>query len=390
MSPRVLILHNRYRQPGGEDVVVGSQAQLLLERGHDVRLIEKDNREIDRYGFIKKVLLFYEMSGNPKSAAEVAKAADEFKPDVALIHNFVPLLSPSIYAPLKRRGVKIVQYLHNYRLVCPAGTLFRDGKPCSLCIDDGLRNAVKYRCWNGSKLATLGLTRMLDRHRRARTWHTQPDLFVALNTYQRNLLVKAGAIPAERTIVQPNFMFAATTPENPPQPGEGFVYAGRLTPEKGVATLLKAHALLNGIPLVIFGDGPQREQLHGGAPVQFPGHRPKAEVDARIRNSRAVIVPSEWQEVFGLSIIEAMALGRAVIASRVAGPREIVEDGITGLLFDPGNAEQLAACLRRLQDDPQLAVKLGQAGRERFEKLYSEDAGYRNLQEVFGRVALGS
>jgi glycosyltransferase involved in cell wall biosynthesis len=390
-NPRVLLLHNRYRQPGGEDVVVAAQAQLLRERGHDVRVLEKDNRAIDRYGLLKKALLFYEMSGNPKSAAEVAKIADEFKPDVALIHNFLPLLSPSIYAPLKRRGVKIVQYLHNYRLVCPAGTLYRDGKACTLCIDEGLSHAVKYRCWNNSKLASLGLTRMLDRHRRARTWHKQPDLFVALNSYQRDVLIKAGVIPEERTIVQPNFM---ADPAGQPvdsqagslRDGTGFVYAGRLTPEKGAATLLKAHALLDKVPLVVFGDGPQRKQLMNGAAVEFPGYRPKAEVDARIRSARAVIAPSEWQEVFGLSIIEAMGLSRAVIASRVAGPREIVEDGVTGLLFDAGNAEQLAACMRRLQDDPQLAVKLGQAGRARFEKLYSEEAGYCNLQEVFRRV----
>ena len=384
----VLILHNRYRQPGGEDVVVRQQAALLRARGHAVRVHEKDNREIDGYGLARKAGLFFKTAGNPDAAQEVERLIQEFKPRAALVHNTLPLLSPAIYRPLKDAGVKVIQYLHNYRLVCAAGTLFRDGQPCSLCVDDGLKHAVHYRCWNNSKPASLAFTRMLERHRRARTWFKDVDLFVALNTHQRDVLVLAGAIPADKVAVQPNFS------TEPPAPagalGEGFVFLGRLAPEKGVETLLQAHALEPRTPLKIIGGGPllpavraaQREGLAACGPLEH---------DAALRElaaARALIFPSLWQETFGLSLIEAMALGRPVIASRVAGPREIVQDGVTGLLFDPGDAAGLAACIRRLRDDAALAARLGQAGRERYEKEYSPDAGYRHMSGNFARLGV--
>jgi glycosyltransferase involved in cell wall biosynthesis len=386
--PRVLILHNRYRQPGGEDAVVAAQAELLRQHGHAVRVLEKDNREIDRYGLVKKAVLFLEMAGSARSAREVDDIAKVFEPAVALVHNTLPLLSPSIYAPLKRRGVKVIQWLHNFRLVCAAGTLYRAGRSCTLCVDDGLKHAVNHRCWNESTFASLGVTRMLERHRRAKTWHTQVDLFVALNSYQREMLLKANVVPESKIIVQPNFLLQAPAPAAASPVGEGFVYAGRLTPEKGIATLLKAHAqLATPAPrLTILGDGPLRGTLVGNEHVEFLGHRPKEEVLERLRTARAVVVPSEWHEGFPLSIIEAMAMGRPVIASRMAGPLEIVQDGITGLLFEAGNAEELAKCLRRLHSDKQLAENLGRAGQERFKTEYTADAGYRRLLENFARV----
>ncbi len=384
-APRVLLLHNRYRQPGGEDAIVQAQAQLLRDRGHAVRVFEKDNREIDGYGLARKGMLFLEMSGNSRSAKEVDEIAQSFKPDVALIHNTLPLLSPSVYAPLKRRNVKVIQYLHNFRLVCPAGTLFRDGKACTLCVDDGLKHAVTYRCWSNSTFATLGVTRMLDRHRRARTWHTQVDLFVASNKYQRDIFVKANVLSESRIVVQPNFLL------QPPDLGEvnagsGFVFVGRLTPEKGIETLLKAVASLSGVRLTVIGDGPLRDKLAASDRVEFLGQRPKEEVLARVQAARAVVVPSEWHEGFPLTVIEAMMMGRPVIASRMAGPLEIVQEGQTGLLFDAGNVEQLAGCLRRLEDDPKLAEEYGRAGRGRFDQECSPDAGYRRMVENFERV----
>ena len=208
-STRVLILHTRYRQPGGEDVVVAAQAKLLRDSGHQVHLLEKHNSEIDNYGLFGKIGLFFQMADNSSAAAEVVRIIREFKPHVAHIHNTLPLLSPSVYSPLNAAGVKVIQYLHNYRLACAAGTLYRDGQPCTLCVDGSLKHAVQYRCWNDSRMASLGFTRMLERHRRKRTWHTRVDLFVALNTYMRDLLVQKHLVPEGKIVVQPNFSYVA-------------------------------------------------------------------------------------------------------------------------------------------------------------------------------------
>ena len=406
---RVLILHNRYRQPGGEDVVAQSQAELLRSKGHEVRLFEKDNKVIDSYGLFRKALLFFETADNARSAAEVEKIVAEFKPDVAHIHNTLPLLSPSIYKPLKRAGVKVIQYLHNYRLVCPAGTLFRDGKHCQLCVDGTLAPAVEYRCWSQSKMATLAVTRMLERHRRAKTWHRDVDLFVALNGYMRDVFVDKGVVPAEKIVVQGNLSAAVSV--HAIVPGEGFIFVGRLVPEKGLRDFMFAALRLScegPTAIAIAGEGPlsEEEALFGprgdyladenGHEVTMPfngtvdwlGQIGQRAVIDRIAASRALVFPSVWQEPFGLSIIEAMALSKPVIASRVAGPKDIVQEGVTGLLFEPGNVDELAACMKRLQENPDLAVQLGQAGRAWYEQEYSPEAGYRRMEENWQRLGL--
>jgi glycosyltransferase involved in cell wall biosynthesis len=382
---RVLIIHNRYRQPGGEDVVASAQARLLREKGHEVRLFEKDNREIDSYGLLRKAALFFQMADNPFAASEVQKIVRDFKPHVAHVHNTLPLLSPSIYAPLAQGGVKVIQFLHNYRLICAAGTLYRDGSPCALCVDGGPKYAVKYNCWAGSKFASLGFTRMLRRHRRLRTWHTKVDLFVALNSFMRDLLVKHDIVPAGKIVVQPNFLEVERPQAAPGGVGEGFVFAARLVAEKGVATLLGAHELFREPRLEIIGDGPLLPPTPG---PPFAGRLPREEVLKRLEAARALIFPSEWPEGCPSTILEAMALGKAVIASRVPGAAELVEDGVTGLLFEPGDAAALAAQMKKLHEDSALAARLGGAGREKYLREYTPEAGYRRLEGIYSRLNL--
>lgn len=387
---RILIIHNRYRLPGGEDVVADAQVKLLRKHGHEVKYFEKDNREIDGYGLFRKAALFFKTSDNRASADEVARIALEFKPHVAHVHNTLPLLSPSIYAPLKSAGVKVIQYLHNYRLVCAAGTLHRDGASCSLCVDDGLKHAVQHKCWTGSTAATLAVTRMLERHRRLRTWENQVDLFVALNSFLRDVVVKKKIVPAANIVVQPNFIGvplpAAETLANA---GNGFLFAGRFVAEKGIATLLKSHALAPEIELTVLGDGPLKDTFGPHAPtLTFAGQRPRAELLQRLAAARALVFPSDWHEGCPAIVIEAMALGRPVIASRVAGATELIDDGVNGLLFDTGDPAALAQCMRRLQNNPDEARRLGAAGRARYLNEYSIEAGYRRTIENYRRLEI--
>ncbi|MGD0093753.1 MAG: glycosyltransferase, partial [Planctomycetota bacterium] len=282
---RVLIIHNRYRQPGGEDVVAAAQARLLREKGHEVLLLEKDNREIDGYGLLRKAALFFHTADNPFAAAEVRKAVRDFKPQAAHIHNTLPLFSPSIYAPLAKAGVKVIQFLHNYRLLCAAGTLYRQGAPCVLCADGDPSPAVAHRCWADSEFASLAFTRMLRRHRRLRTWHEKVDLFVALNSYMRGLTVQHGLVPADKIVVQPNFLYVEAPPAAPDAVGAGFLFAARLVPEKGVATLLRAHELCREARLEIIGDGPL---LPPSPAPPFAGRLPREEVLRRLGAARAL------------------------------------------------------------------------------------------------------
>ena len=391
--PRVLLIHNRYRLPGGEDVVADAQAALLEECGHTVCRFEKNNADINTYSIFGKAALYFKTAGNASSARAVRRIVTEFKPQVAHVHNTLPLISPSIYKPLHKAGVKVIQWLHNYRLVCPAGTLYRSGAPCALCLQDGLHNAVKYKCWSDSTLATMALVRMLKKHRRADTWRKYVDLFVALNTFQKQVLVESGGVPEDKIIVQPNFSNAPPLETPAPVGGSGeFLFIGRLTPEKGVLALLRAMASLRDVPIAIAGDGPLSSVVQRACSA--PGHVWLGQVTrdvlrARLESARALIFTSEWPEGCPSVILEALACGKPVIASSVPGARELLQEGKTALFFPPGNIEALADCVRQLIANPQLEVNMAAAALQHFKASFSREAGYRNLSANYARLGLG-
>jgi glycosyltransferase involved in cell wall biosynthesis len=383
---RTLIVHNRYRQPGGEDTVAAAQAELLRGNGHEVRTYERSNTDIDAFSFFQKARLFFETTHNPRTVADMWHLVHEFQPQVAYVHNTLPLISPSVYGPLHAAGVKVVQWLHNYRLVCPAGTLYRAGAPCNLC-EKSLSYAVRYKCWTGSALATRAVVRMLKRHRRAGTWHEKIDLFVALNEFQREILVRSGGLPADKIVVQPNFSDLPETDATAPLPSfdDEYLFIGRLTEEKGIRTLLKALRQLREVPIAIVGDGPLSDVV--AQTCALTGHRylgrlAREDVAARLRGARGLLFTSEWPEGCPSVILEAMAAGKPVIASSVAGARELVQEGRTGLFFQPGNADALAECVRQLAHAPDLAENMGRAAFARFTERHSRAAGYAALLEL--------
>ncbi len=391
-APRVLIVHNRYRQPGGEDVVADAQARLLTERGHLVRTFEKHNSEIDSYSIFGKAALFFKTAKNGASAREIARVAAEFKPDVAHVHNTLPLISPSIYKPLNKAGVKVIQWLHNYRLVCPAGTLYRSGAPCSLCVDEGLQNAVRYQCWTGSKFATKALVRMLKKHRSAGTWRERVDLFVALNSFQKEILVDAGGVPESKVIVQPNFSDAPAL-DVPARVGERdeFLFVGRLAPEKGVLTLLRAMASLHDVPIALAGDGPLSPMVARACSTRghvWLGQLSREALRARMESARALIFASEWPEGCPSVILEALSCGKPVISSSVPGAAALLHEGKTALFFPPGNVEALADCVRQLIANPMLEALMRARALERFKHFHSRDAGYANMLSNYARLGL--
>lgn len=389
---RILIVHNHYRQPGGEDVVADAQARLLTGRGHDVRIYERHNTEINSYSILRKAALYFSTAGSGASARAVARLVREFHPRVAHVHNTLPLISPSIYKPLNRAGVKVIQWLHNYRLVCPAGTLYRDGAPCTLCTEGDFQHAIKYRCWSESAFATKALVRMLRTHRRARTWLDCVDLFVALNAFQKQILVANAGLPDSKVIVQPNFSDAPVLESVPPPAEDGeFLFAGRLTAEKGVPTLLRALESLRGVPIAIAGDGPLSDAVERACAStghEYLGQLDRSALRRRMESARALLFTSEWPEGCPSVILEAFSCGKPVIASSVPGATELVQEGRTGLFFPPGNPEALADCVRQLLAEPALEAKMSAAALARFSQRHSRDAGYRNILALYARLGI--
>ena len=279
--------------------------------------------------------------------------------------------------------------LHNYRLICPGALLVRGGKVCERCVGASPWHGVLRRCYRGSALQTALVARMISRNRRAGTWNHLVDAYIALTDFCRQVFIRGG-LPAEKLHVKPNFLSENPLPAE--SPGAGAVFVGRLSAEKGLRTLLAAWMEFPNVPLTIVGDGPDRPALQDLAAalpkVSFPGYAGGPEVMARIKQASFLILPSECYENFGRCIVEAYACGRSVVASRLGSMAELVTDGQTGLLFEPGNARDLAAKVKALLADPAECQRLGRAARAEFEAKYTADRNYEMLLAIY-RAAIG-
>ena len=324
-----------------------------------------------------------------EAARRVADAIRADRPDVVHVHNTFAAASPSVYRAAARLGVPVVQTLHNYRLVCPAATLFRDGHPCTDCVQAWLpAPAVIHACVRGSRSQSLVAAATIGIHRRIGTFADRIDRYVALTTFQRRFLVEAG-LPDTRVHVIPNFL--------EPDPGagqgsrSGVLFVGRLSIEKGIDCLLAAASrpAISGL-LDVAGDGPLASQVaeRGTAGlVRYLGPLAGDEVARRMRSALALLVPSIWYEGFPMVVLEAYAAGTPVIAARIGSLEELIEDGETGLLVTPGDPVDLARAIRWAVDHPGEMAGMGAAARRRYENRYRGPDHLAALLDVYASTS---
>jgi glycosyltransferase involved in cell wall biosynthesis len=397
---KIISVHNRYVQPGGEDQVFESEARLLREYGHEVTQIEEQTTYPD--GIVKKLGVAMDCIWSRRWYREFRQRLRESRPDVVHIHNFFPLISPSVYYACRREGVPVVQTLHNYRLLCSNAEFYRDGKVCEECLHHGLLRGVRYGCYQGSKLGTAALTSMVGVHRRLNTWSTMVDCYVALTEFARQKMIDGG-LPAERIRVKPNFVL--------PDPGSKWtsagrtagqvdggyaLFVGRLVQAKGVLSLVKAwEHVPREIPLRIAGDGPCRGEIetalkNGNTPsVTYVGRLSRPDTLAAMKGARFLVFPSEWYEGFPVTIAEAFACGIPVICSRLGSMQEIVVDGKNGLHFEAGNVQDIADKLQWAWQHPQEMDAMGRNARLEFEKKYTAARNIEMLESVYN-FAMGT
>jgi glycosyltransferase involved in cell wall biosynthesis len=385
---RVLQVHTRYRQAGGEDRAVEAERQLLEGAGIDVHQLLFDNAELrESRSPLADLRLAGQAVWSRGAARRVAAAIRYLRPDVVHVHNTFAAASPSIFRAIARLGVPIVQTLHNYRLVCPAATLFRDGHPCTDCLHVPLPvPAMVHACVRGSRSQSLVAVATIGLHRGIGTFSRTIDAFIALTEFQRRLLA-GGGLPEARLHVVPNFL--------EPDPGagtgerSGVLYVGRLSAEKGIEPLLLAAAAAPG-RLEIAGDGPLagavREAAAAGH-VRYLGALPADAVADRMRQAAAVVVPSLCYEGFPMVVLEAYAAGTPVIASRIGSLEEVVDDGITGRLVAPGDGAALGAAMVQATDAVAETVSLGVNARGRYEARYRGEAHLAGLLAAYGAAS---
>jgi glycosyltransferase involved in cell wall biosynthesis len=384
---RVLVVHNTYQQPGGEDVAVAQESRLLESRGHQVISYVRSNDEMKKLSATQRLLFVKDLVYSSDSKREVQVLLRKMKPDVVHVHNTFMMISPSVFKACQEAGVPVLQTLHNYRLLCPAWTLSRNGKVCEDCVEGGLWHGVWHGCYRESHAMTAAVAAMLKFHRMSGTWNDSVDGYVALSEFARRKFIEGG-LPPNKIHVKPNFV--QSDPGVKQSPGSYALFVGRLSPEKGVQTLLSAWAQMrNSYPLVVIGDGPLRKSLDAQVAAQdissvtFRGWLPRAQTLEAMKRSAFLVAPSIWYEGFPMTIAEAFACGTPVLCSKLGGMQEIVDDGRTGLHFAPGNAEDLAAKLTALLSQPEKIAAMGIAARREYESRYTAKTNYSLLMRIY-------
>jgi glycosyltransferase involved in cell wall biosynthesis len=387
---KILLVHNQYQRPGGEDVVVNQERRLLENRGHQVIMYERSNWEIDGYSPVKQLTLMPKTIWSTDSRRDFMRVLRREKPDLVHIHNTFVVISPSIFSACSEAGIPVVHTLHNYRLLCPAATFFRDGRICEECVNQSLLRSIQHACYRGSRPATATVALMIGVHRTLQTWDKDVSCLIALTEFARQKFVDHGFVP-HKLFVKPNFV------DPDPKPGTGsrdyVLFAGRLTPEKRINTVLLAFKLLaDRIPLMVVGGGPEQVQLekeaqdYGLSNVTFRGQLSREDTVDAMHHARFQIFSSEWYETFGLVIAESFACGNPVICSRLGAMKEIVDDGRTGLHFTPGDPGDLADKVTSLWNNRSLARELGEQARLEYEAKYTADKNYPMLMNIYERA----
>jgi glycosyltransferase involved in cell wall biosynthesis len=382
----MLLVHNHYRQPGGEDTVFEAEKALLERHGHEVVTFVEDNARLEGVNPLKVAV---NATWSREAQRNIHKLIEQARPDVVHFHNTFLRISPAAYYVVKDLGLPVVQTLHNYRLICPGALLMRDGKVCEDCLRKIVPwPGVVHGCWRNSRSGTMVVAAMLTFHNVRRTWENQVDVYIALTEFARKKFVQGG-LPEEKIVVKPNFVH--------PDPGDGehkgnfALFVGRLSAEKGIRTMLSAWRLLKSVPLKIVGDGPlmsevkaqiEREQLA----IEVLGRRPREEVFSLMRQASFLVFPSEWYEGFPMTIAEAFACGLPVIASRLGAMAEIVEDGRTGLLFEPENPEDLADKVAWAWTHPKEMAEMGREARREYEAKYTAEQNYEMLMTIYEKA----
>lgn len=382
---RILLIHNAYQYSGGEDVVVRQEANILRNKGVELKEYRRSNREIK--GIMGSFRASFQAVWARDTMRDITALIQDFKPEIMHFHNTWLLISPAPYWTARKYGIPVVQTLHNYRLLCPNAQLIKKGEPCEMCKEKIFPYpGILFGCYRSSYLQSLLLGGTVSFHHLLGTWAKKVDLYIALTEFARNKFIEGG-IPAEKIVLKPNFVYPDPVPKGIARNYALFV--GRLSTAKGLLTLIDAWKNLPDIPLKIVGDGPLVDDIRssiekeGLKRIKVLGQRSQEDVFSLMKRARFLVFPSEWYECFPVTICEAFACGVPVIASRLGAMAEIIEDGRTGLHFESGNPEDLAAKVEWAWIHKKKMEEMGRKARMEYQRKYTAEINYKMLMDIY-------
>jgi len=388
---RVLLVHGRYRSvaPSGENHVVDQEAAALSGAGHQVELFQRHSDDIAGWSLARKAAVPARSLWNGEVRRELARLLERSRPDVVHVHNTFPLISPSVLYACRDSGVPVVATLHNYKLVCASGDFFREGAPCHDCAGGYGAAALAHGCYRGSRVATTPVVAGLALHRSA--WQELVSAFIFISASQRDLL-RDLHLPEDRSFVKHNFVRTVAAAERT-RPEHLVVHLGRLDAAKGAPFLMQAWDAFRArhpespLRLAVAGGGPLEGEVRAWGnrhpSVDVVGLLAPEEAERLLRRALVAVVPSQWEETFGLVAIEAMAAGVAPVAPERGSFPELVTDGVDGALFAPGDPGALARVLHDADEHPERYVELGRRGRATYEERFRAGTNLEQLLDIY-------
>lgn len=381
----VVVCHNYYRERGGEDQVFEDEVALLESNGHQVTQYVRHNSDFSGFGTLKAAA---GTAWNRGVAAELTDVVRQTNADIVHFHNWLPQISPAGFYAAHRGGAAVVQTLHNYRWACPKGTFFRNGEVCEDCLGKSVPwPSVVHSCYRDSPVGSAVVATALAVHNTMNTPERAIDAFIAPSQFLADKLTSAG-LPGDRIHIKPLLV----SPDPGPGTGSGdfAMYLGRLSPEKKIDTLLAAWTHLSGsVPLKISGSGSMARAVEAAArdnpAIDYLGFAPTYEVIRLLGEARLLVFPSGTYEAQPKSILESFARGTPAVVSRMGSMEGLVEDGVTGWHFEPGDPIDLAETVERAYTDDRLG-SMRQATREDYLEKYSPEGNYEQLVDIYHRA----
>lgn len=378
---KVLMVHNYYQIPGGEDTVVANEKKLLEEHGHRVVLYTRHNNELKGMSKLQKLALPFTTIFNPRTYRDVKRIIAEENIEIVHVHNTLNLISPAVYYAAVRMRVPVVQTIHNFRFLCPGATFYRDGHICEDCVNNGLKCAVKHKCYRGSRSQTLicVLSTWIHRH----TGILRKINYICLTEFNKDRILQIKQIDPENVFIKPNFTFRKqVTNEYAGSLKDFYLYIGRIEEIKGIRVLIEAFRKISEKKIVLAGQGPMKQEYEGkDRNIIFLGQVMHDDLLSILSNAKAVILPSQTYEGFPMVIPEAFSLSIPMIVSDIGNNGILIRDGENGLKYKFDDSNDLVRKIKIFEHID--AGRLGDIAYKEYINKYSPEANYQKLSQIY-------
>lgn len=385
---KILQVHNYYQIPGGEDTVVANEKKLLEDHGHEVVQYSRNNSELKEFTKVRKLLLPFTTIFNPRTYTEVKQIIKKQNIDIVHVHNTLNLISPAVYYAALSCKVPVVQTVHNFRLLCPGATFYRDGHICEDCVSKGLICAVKHGCYRGSKAQTLVCVLSTWIHRMTGVYGKLN--YICLTEFNKEKLLSLKQIKPEQIYIKPNFTY---TFGDSKETGEYYLYIGRIEEIKGVSLLIEAFSKMSDKKLKLAGTGTELEKYQNLVKennltnISFEGFCQREKLSELLKNAKAVVVTSQCYETFGMIVVEAFSGHIPVIVGDIGNVGSLVDDGVDGIKFEYNSVASLCSAIEKFEKSDMIAM--GENAYKKYLNEFEMNGNYEKMKVVYSKIIGG-